>query len=156
MKNSFLHLAMMLIGLTIVGAAEQLPQKAAKTEPSPSLVDNLRWDDLQGAPPGSKVSPLWGDMGTSAYGVIIRLPAGTIDPLHTHTSDFRALIISGSFWIASEAGEKKFYGQGSYVFAPAGWRHTSGTDGGVTMFQEGPAKFDIMPVEVKKEEVKKK
>ena len=115
---------------------------------------DIKWEEMKGGPPGISYANLWGDIMKSGYGTLVKLPAGSNHPLHTHSTDTKCVIISGMFWVAPEGGEKKMLGPGSYFMVPSGWKHTSGTEGETMLFQESSGKFDLKPVEMKKEEMK--
>lgn len=108
--------------------------------------------EVKGASPGIMFASLWGNMDKGAYGVLVKFPAGTKHPLHTHTSDIKAVVISGTFYYAPEGGTEQRLGPGSYFFVPGGSKHMSGStdDGPCEIFQESAGKFDMMSAEEKK------
>lgn len=83
-----------------------------------------------------------------AYTAFAKLPAGQMHPLHTHTSDIKCVVVSGTFILGPEGGPEKKLGPGSYFFVPGGMKHTSGCAEGApcVLFQEGPGKFDMKSV----------
>ena len=64
---------------------------------------DLKWAAMDGGPPGVMVVDLWGDHTKGAYGSMIKFPAGTTTPVHTHTSDMRVVIVSGTTGDASSS-----------------------------------------------------
>ena len=84
-----------------------------------------------------------------AYGALIKLPAGMKNPLHSHSSDLKLIVLSGTFLYTPEDGTEQHLGPGSYLFEPEGTRHISGTgdDGPCEVFQESSGKFDFVPAE---------
>lgn len=115
--------------------------------------DDMKWETptMKDAPPGVQMVSLWGDMNKGAYGSMIKFTQAMDHPLHTHSHDVKSVVVSGSFWIAPENGDKKTFGPGSYFMIPGGWKHTSGADAGTVVFQEGPGKFDMKPMNMKSE-----
>ena len=126
-----------------------------KKEPVMWAAENMKWEEMKDAP-GVMSATLWGDMTKGAYGALIKFPAGSKHPLHTHSSDIKTVVLSGTFTYAPEGGEEKSYGAGSYLLIPSGSKHTTGAGAdGCTFFMEQPGKFDMKMVEMKKDEMKK-
>jgi len=112
---------------------------------------DMKWEPLPDGPPGVVQATLWGDSTKGAYGGISKFPAGWSAPLHTHPSDHKLVIISGT-WIHGEPGKPDVkLGPGSYLFQPAGQKHTSACDAASECvgFIESNGKFGIKVVEEK-------
>jgi quercetin dioxygenase-like cupin family protein len=109
---------------------------------------DLKWTEMKGGPPGISYANLWGHMDKGAYGAFVKLPAGMNNPLHTHSSDMKLVVISGTFYYTPEGGTMQKLGPGSYLSEPGGVKHMSGTspDGPCVVFQEATGKFDMKPV----------
>jgi len=113
---------------------------------------DLTWKPLPDGPPGVMQATLWGDSTKGAYGAFSKFPAGWSAPLHTHPSDHKIAVISGT-WIHGEPGKPDVkLGPGSYLFQPAGQKHTSACDAAseCQIFLESNGKFGIKMVEEKK------
>ena len=155
MKKLLSLLTIILAGLVFMSAQDALAQKKMKKEvlwPA----ENIKWEAMKDAPPGVMVATLWGDMAKGAYGALVKFPANTKHPLHTHASDIKTLILSGAFTYAPDGGEEQSYGAGSYLLIPGNVKHTSGSGpDGCTFFMEQPGKFDMTMSEMKKDEMKK-
>ena len=97
---------------------------------------------------GVMKADLWGSAAKGAHGSLVKFAAGTDNGLHTHTYDIKAVVVSGNFLYGSGEEPAKKLGPGSYLFIPAGMKHTSGCDAGADclFFEEQPGKFDIKPV----------
>src|ERR1700692_2220698 len=69
---------------------------------------DLKWTDLdpKGAP-GVKIVDVWGDHAKGAFGAFIQFPAGFAAPLHTHTNDYKIVIVSGTM-IQGPEGKPEF------------------------------------------------
>ena len=111
---------------------------------------DLKWTDLDptGAP-GVKLAVLWGNPAAGPFGGFLKLPAGFAAPLHTHSTDLKVVIISGTYVQAPEGKPEFRIGAGSYFMQPGGdYRHTTSCAPGAdcVLFFEGDGKFDIMMV----------
>jgi quercetin dioxygenase-like cupin family protein len=72
------------------------------------------------------VSILWGDMATGPVGALISAPGGLQEPMHSHTSDYRAVVLDGQalHWIEGEdKSTVEPVGEGGYWFQPADQVH---------------------------------
>ncbi|MEP6471910.1 MAG: cupin domain-containing protein [Acidobacteriota bacterium] len=117
---------------------------------------DMTWAPMVGGPPGVSEARLWGDSTKGAYGAFSKFPAGWSAPLHTHPNDHKVAIISGT-WIHGEPGKPDArLGPGSYLFQPAGRKHTSACDAAseCVVFIESPGKFGITMVEEMKKPAK--
>lgn len=110
---------------------------------------DLKWTALPERP-GMQFSVLSGDPKTGAYTQMRKVPAGTDNPLHTHSSELKNVIISGVWYTGAgtDAASAKDFGPGSIVLMPANWVHVSGCRAGsdCVFYQEGKGKFDFKPV----------
>lgn len=117
-----------------------------------SPAENLKFESLPGGPPGPMLAVLWGDPTKGAYGAIEKFPAGFSAPLHSHSGDHKIVVVSGT-WIHGEPGKPDVrLGPGSYLFQPAGQKHTTACDAAseCVFFIESKGKFDIKMAEEKK------
>jgi hypothetical protein len=136
-------IAVLSLGLLTVTQTQAQKKKDFVTKPA----GDLKWTEMKGGPPGIMYSNVWGDVTKGGYGAFIKLPAGMSNPPHSHTSDVKLVVISGTFWIQPEGGARKELGPGSYLFTPSKVKHTSGTVAGseCLVFQESPGVFDFVP-----------
>ena len=111
---------------------------------------NLKWSDLDPAgAPGVKVVDLWGDHKNGPFGALLRLPAGFLAPLHTHTHAMKVVFLSGTYIQAPEGKPEVRLGPGSYMMQPGGnYRHTTRCDpaSDCVFFVESNGAFDLKPV----------
>ena len=128
-------------------AAAKAPAKKAAPTGHLTAAGDLKWKDVEGAK-GVSQSVLWGDPNKGAYGAIDKFAAGTDMGVHTHSSDARAVVISGTAVMTLRGGAAKELGPGSYI-------HTLGNEVHSTKCKEGAdcvlfitqsAKFDMTPV----------
>lgn len=134
----------MMVGVLGMAAAAAW---AAKKEITAIAPEDLKWIDVPNAP-GAQVANVSGDIMKGAHAAFAKVPAGQTHPLHTHSSEVKAVVISGTFLVGPEGGPEKKLGPGSYFAVPAGFKHTSACAAGTpcVLFQQGPGKFDVKPV----------
>jgi len=143
------------------GSGEAKAKSAPKAAAPKAVIwpaDSLKWADLADGPPGVKIVDLWGDHTKGAYGGLTKFPAGTTAPLHTHTSEFRIVVLSGTLIHGPEGKPEVRLGPGSYLMQPGGnYRHTTTCDktSECVFFLESNGKFDIKMVEQAKAPAKK-
>jgi quercetin dioxygenase-like cupin family protein len=122
---------------------------AALAGETPIMVSfrDLKWTALPERP-GMQFAVLSGDPKTGEYTQIRKVPAGTENPLHSHSSEIKNVIISGVWYTGTDAGSAKDFGPGSVVMMPAKWVHVSGCRAGseCVFYQEGKGKFDFKPI----------
>jgi quercetin dioxygenase-like cupin family protein len=111
---------------------------------------DLKWVDLDpvGAP-GVKAADVWGDHTKGAFGGFTKFPAGFATPLHTHTHDFKIVVISGTFIHTPEGKAEIRLGPGSYFLQPGGnYKHATACDKAseCLFFIQSGGKFDLKPV----------
>jgi anti-sigma factor ChrR (cupin superfamily) len=113
-----------------VRAQETAAQAGASANPVFLQPGELKWVDLdpKGAP-GVKIADVRGDHATGAYSAFLKLPAGFVVPLHTHTHEMRVVFLSGTYLQAPEGKPEVRLGPGSFMVQPGGnYRHTTGCD----------------------------
>jgi quercetin dioxygenase-like cupin family protein len=110
----------------------------------------IQWSDSK-AIAGAKRAVLWGDQTREAYAAIIRVPAGTVLPAHTHSFDHRVVMVSGTIQL-SVGGATSDLGPGSYALLPARLPHSATCAAGAecTYFEESSGKDDMILVEAAK------
>lgn len=152
MRRIALALAMTLALPTLV-LADESSKANARTDASRLVVvaaSNVKWTDLdpKGAP-GVKIADLWGDHAKGAFGAFVTLPAGFTAPLHTHTHDYKVVIVSGTYIQAPEGKPEFRLGPGSYFVQPGGnYKHVTSCDkaSDCVFFLESKGKFDLKVV----------
>ena len=101
---------------------------AGETPMMVSFTD-LKWTALPERP-GMQFAVLSGDPETGEYTQIRKVPTGTENPLHSHSSEIKNVIISGVWYTGTDAASAKDFGPGSVVMMPANWVHVSGCRAG--------------------------
>src|SRR5262245_32508406 len=96
---------------------------------------------------GMQFAILSGDPKTGPYTQIRKVPAGTDNGLHSHSSEIKNVIISGVWYTGPDSASVKDFGPGSVVVMPGDWLHVSGCRAGTdcVFYQEGKGKFDFKP-----------
>jgi quercetin dioxygenase-like cupin family protein len=145
MRRLWLPLIAVCAGPTILAGAEA--PKPAASVPMMVAFSDLQWTALPERK-GMQFAVLSGDPKVGAYTQMRKVPAGTDNPLHTHSSELKNVIISGVWYTGADANSAKDFGPGSIVMMPANWRHVSGCRPGseCVFYQDGKGKFDFNPV----------
>jgi len=125
-------------------------QKEETTTPVMVSFAELKWTTLPERP-AMQLAILSGDPKTGAYTQMRKVPAGTDNGLHSHTSEIKNVIISGVWYTGTDVATAKDFGPGSVVLMPGNWAHVSGCriGGDCVFYQEGKGKFDFKPLETK-------
>jgi hypothetical protein len=127
----------------------ETPKADAK---APMMVSfgEMKWVELPERK-GMQFALLSGDPKTEAYTQMRKVPAGTDNGLHAHSSELKNVIISGVWYTGTDAASAKDFGAGSVVMMPADWVHVSGCRAGsdCVFYQEGKGKFDFKPITAK-------
>ena len=126
--------------------AQDSTQKSDRKTPLMVSFTDLKWVELSERK-GMQFAALSGDPKTGPYTQIRKVAAGTDNPLHSHSSEIKNVIISGVWYTGANAASAKDFGPGSVVMMPADWVHVSGCRPGseCVFYQEGKGKFDFKP-----------
>lgn len=136
-----------VVTLSIVALAGDTPMMMSLTD--------MKWTELPERK-GMQFSVLSGDPKAGAYTQMRKVPAGTDNPLHSHSSELKNVIISGVWYTGADAASAKDFGPGSIVLMPGNWVHVSGCRSGTdcVFYQEGKGKFDFKPAASEASETK--
>jgi hypothetical protein len=151
-KHALMFAVMIALASAAMAQAPGVAKDKAPPAHSPEAVSaqNLNWGDLDPAgAPGVKIADVWGNHAMGGFGAFVKFPAGFTTPLHTHTNEFKIVVISGNFIQVPEGKPEIRLGPGSYLRQPAGnYRHTSGCDKAseCLFFVQASGKFDLLPV----------
>lgn len=107
--------------------------------------EGLRWEPLEGAPPGVMKATIWGNTATGPYGAFVKFPKNMQAPLHNHSSEMKIVVVKGAYVYTPEGGKAQRFGPGSFVSYPGGDRHATSSDENSEslFFVEQPGKFDL-------------
>jgi quercetin dioxygenase-like cupin family protein len=137
----------MVVGAICLATTALAGEAAKKTKaPVAMTAADMKWAD--GEVKGVQSAPLWGDSKKGAYGALTKFASGTFVPLHTHSSELKLVVISGTLYVGADAASAKDLGPGSYAVEAAGWKHVTGCREGAdcVFLTEGSGKFDLKPV----------
>ena len=107
---------------------------------------DMKWTELPERK-GMQFAILSGDPRKGEYTQMRKVPAGTANPLHAHSSELKNVIISGVWYTGGDVASARDFGPGSIVMMPADWVHVSGCRAGsdCVFYQEGRGRFDFKP-----------
>jgi hypothetical protein len=127
------------------GLANDTAQMQAPAKPLMVALSDLEWSALPDRP--GQVSVLSGDPKVGPYTQIRKVPGGTANPRHAHSSDITNVVISGTWYTGVDSASARDFGPGSVVFMPGNWAHVSGCRAGseCVLYQDGKGKFDFKP-----------
>jgi hypothetical protein len=113
-------LALLLGSVSLIAAAGMGYAAGHVNNGKMTSFDDLEWTEIAPESP-VQVVVLWGDPKSGGeHGRLIKLPAGFVAPIHSHTGDYHAVNLTGTWRHSFEEGESQ--GQvlptGSYVFQP--------------------------------------
>ena len=146
---SKLFLLVMAVSLSTALGDDKTNKSAAtaKSADTPLMMSftDLTWTELPERK-GMQFAVLSGDPKTGAYTQIRKVPAGTDNALHSHSSELKNVIISGVWYTGADVVSAKDFGPGSIVVMPGNWVHVSGCRSGsdCVFYQEGKGKFDFV------------
>lgn len=140
-----------LAAVTIIGMASALflTHAAGGDEAKKAAAitaDALKWDVLSAKGPDVKIATVSGDNTKGAWAGFIKFPAGSKSGIHTHSSDLKMVVVSGTFHYGPTPETEKNYGAGSYILIPANLPHSNSQPDGALLYAEQPGKFDVKPV----------
>jgi hypothetical protein len=147
---SKLFLLVMAVSLSTALGEDKTDKSAAtaKSSDTPLMISftDLKWTELPERK-GMQFAVLSGDPKTGEYTQIRKVPAGTDNPLHSHSSELKNVIISGVWYTGPDTASARDFGPGSVVMMPANGLHVSGCRPGsdCVFYQEGKGKFDFVP-----------
>jgi hypothetical protein len=133
-----------LVPVATIAALVVISASAHAADTSVSVpVSDLKFFDTGIGP--LKAAPGYGDLTKGPHGSFVKLPAGFISPLHTHSEDYYAVVVTGV--IANEASAEatnRPLAPGSYYFqkgkAPHVTKCLSANE--CVIFITQPGKFD--------------
>ena len=105
---------------------------------------DLKWVAVPDLP--VKTAVLWGDPTKGAHGALHKFPAGFEAPLHHHTADHHALVVSGTGILTPEGEAGKKLGPGSYFAFMGAKKHSTKCDAGsdCLLFVDCAGPWDVL------------
>jgi len=152
----------MLVALVVVlfapaALAEEAKAGATKAKPAakPAGLVTMTPDELKWIPnPANaevQMAVVWGDQDKGAHGAFHKFKPGFDAGLHSHSSDIKFAVVSGTIIAGPEGGPEKKLPAGSYEYQPHGVKHTTKCDPAseCVIFAISSGKFDFVPAEKK-------
>src|SRR5512140_1711600 len=144
-------LAVLFSPVVLAGNAKGGATKAKAAGIVTKPPDELKW---VANPANADVSMavVWGDPAKGPHGAFHKFKAGFDAGLHSHSSDMRLAVVSGTVIAAAEGGPEKKLPAGSYEFQPHGTKHVTKCDpaSDCVIFVISSGKFDLIPADAKK------
>ena len=112
-KSAIFAAALLIASLLVAGAANAESRHF-------QAFDAIKWE---AGPKGLHFGLLWGDWNKGPYGMIVRIEAGHVAPLHSHTADYHGVSIQGNWIHTSPDGTEHVVTPGSYAFQAGGKNH---------------------------------
>jgi quercetin dioxygenase-like cupin family protein len=135
----------------------ETPAMQAQESKTPMMIAfaDLKFIDLPERK-GHQYALLSGDPKTGAYTQVRKVPAGTDNELHSHSSEITNVVLKGVWYTGMDANSAKDFGPGSVVMMPANWIHVSGCRRGseCVLYQHSNGRFDFKPVAATGSEMK--
>jgi quercetin dioxygenase-like cupin family protein len=145
----------LLAPAALAGDAGAAAAAATPGSRAPAIVmitpDELKWMPNP-ANADVQMAVVYGDPAKGSHGSFQKFKPGFNAGLHTHSSDLRLAVISGTVLTTAEGGPEKKLPPGSYEYQPGGVKHVTKCDpsGPCVIFVVANGKFDFMPAEQKK------
>jgi quercetin dioxygenase-like cupin family protein len=126
-----------ITALALLGACERPAERAAEpaAEPArpsePPVVraagdSSLAWANCPAPfPAGCEMTVLHGDPAKPSADVLLRVPAGSVLPAHSHSSAERMMLVSGRLDVRYKGAAAARLLPGTYAYGPAGLPHTA-------------------------------
>ena len=136
--------ALLLVASLAVARAQKELSKDHATYVSASKAE---YKENARAGGGVSSAAIYGDPDKGPHATFTKFKPGYDAGMHYHTNDTRIVVIKGAYLYKDEDGEKRV-GPGDFMMVPGGHKHWSGGDKteGALFYQDGPGKFDLIPV----------
>jgi gentisate 1,2-dioxygenase len=107
--------------------------------------------DFKEIRPGVSKKILWGNPDVGPYGSFTKFGPGLVNPMHTHSSEIRIVVLKGTYIYTPQNGSEQRVGACAFISVPAGAVHVSSGDAkeGGLFYEESLGKFDLSVVESK-------
>ena len=137
-----------VVGVAVVACS--LAVAVAQSKKEPVYVESGK-AEYKEVVPGVKKKILWGNHEKGPYGAFTKFDPGLNNPLHTHTSELRIVVLQGAYIYKPQNGSERRVGAGSYISIPGGDVHVSSGEPkeGALFYEESPGKFDLKVVDQK-------
>jgi hypothetical protein len=139
----------LLIGALLGAVSFGLDAAAAPSASISTPVTSLRYGPTgvsDGVHGQLMAAPAYGDLAHGAHGSFVKMPAGFVSPLHTHTEDYWAVVISGVAVNGAPGSKDIALPVGSYWLQKGGEPHITKciSPNECIFFLNQPGKFDYV------------
>ena len=140
-------LTLVAVSLSVVVLKAAITPQGDKA-PVMIAFSEMKWTEVPQRK-GMLMAVLSGDPTKGEYTQMRKVPAATENPLHSHSSEIKNVVITGVWYTGVDSASAKDFGAGSIIIMPANWVHVSGCRAGsdCVLYQEGKGKFDFKAVE---------
>ena len=127
MNRLFLVLAAVILLTSACADKSSKPSAVANETGMPVMISptDMKWADLPQRK-GMQMAVLTGDPMNREYTQMRKVPAGTDNPLHSHSNELKNVIISGVWYTGKDEASARDFGPGSVIVMPGNWVHVSG------------------------------
>ena len=114
-----------VLGILAIASTAGAASPPAEPAISRSAVDGtLQWGDCPALMPvGCAIAVLHGDPAQPNADLLLKLPARSQFPLHSHTSAERMILVAGELEVAYQGQAPMRLAAGDYAYGPAGLPH---------------------------------
>jgi len=150
-QNKTLKTAIIALAIAIAIAAG-IGYTAGTTKSGKMIAaGDMKWQKIGDGP--LMMVALWGDHSKGASGRLLKLPAGFAAPKHSHTGDYHAILLSGTWKHTFKDGTSKDLPAGSYVYQPGKINHDDEcvSKEPCVIFLTQPVASDFIPAEMHKD-----
>jgi quercetin dioxygenase-like cupin family protein len=143
-----------LLSVASLALAKNANAAAAKAKPAGIVMTtpaDLKWV-VNPANADVSMAVLWGDPAKGAHGAFHKFKAGFDAGVHSHSSDMRLVVVSGTIIAGAAGGPEKKLPAGSYEYQQHGAKHVTKCDAAseCVIFVVSSGKFDIIPADAPK------
>jgi quercetin dioxygenase-like cupin family protein len=146
-KAIVVALAVVIVaGLSTIASQARAAEKGKKGGTAVLMpADDIKWTDVPQFP-GVKMAVVQGDANKGPHHAFIKLPAGFSAPLHHHTADHYATVLSGTM-VYTVDGQDHRLPAGSYFAFTGKKPHVTKCEAGsdCVIYNDVRAKWDVVP-----------
>lgn len=146
-----MNLKSMIVGSVIAGVLSSVALADPSGQPSVSTpVTQIKYGPTgvsDGVHGELNAGPAYGDLSKGPHGTFIKMPAGFVSPVHTHTEDYWGVVISGVAANGLPGSKDVQLPVGSYWFQKGGEAHVTKclSPNECIFFISQGGKFDYIP-----------
>lgn len=147
MTNTTKKRALGLVVLAAVAGLSYAAGAAKGKQPINIAAADLKWEPFSPGTP-LQMAKLWGDRAKGEYAMLLKMPAGFDSGMHSHSLDYHAINVKGTWVHTNEGGAAPAdSAPGSYVMQPGKQAHSDSCKGTeeCVLFIHQHGKGDFIP-----------